>query len=143
MCDMQKRIYDIRDWRKHPEEGWHTEKFCKQFGFSEQDTITVIAAINATLQRKFEVYVDEESQPFRDQFVDIYRSADAKKFGDPDGFFGWVFRVTRETYYPLKHIPFVNDLRIWARMDMYILRDSKNPVVQKYIGKLNCMLIMQ
>ncbi|TAE82390.1 MAG: hypothetical protein EAZ74_06475 [Alphaproteobacteria bacterium] len=115
-------------------QGWHTEKLCAMMGFSEEDTITVIAAVNRSFQRKFEVYVDETATFYRQQFVDTHRSA--SRLGDPDGFFGLCFKVARKSYHALEHVPLVNDLRLWACLDIMVLRNSKLSVVQYYVERL-------
>ncbi|TAE33661.1 MAG: hypothetical protein EAY65_04645 [Alphaproteobacteria bacterium] len=114
-------------------EGWHTEKLCAMMGFSEEDTITVIAEINAVFQRKFgrSEYITVD---YRQQYVDVHRSA--RRFGDPDGFVGECFKIVRKSYHALEHVPFVNNLRLWARIDILILRNSTLAVVRYYVERL-------
>ncbi|TAE82379.1 MAG: hypothetical protein EAY76_03045 [Alphaproteobacteria bacterium] len=150
MCD-RKRVISVNsdltdfsdhDWGNETVEGWHSEKLCQLVGLSKEHTVIVISEINATLQTRFGGWVGKKSEMYLQQFVDFRRSADGHRFGDPDGLYGWVFTVARKGYYALEHVPFVNDLRIWARLDRFILRNNTNPVVQRYISKLACILVV-
>ncbi|TAE33671.1 MAG: hypothetical protein EAY65_04700 [Alphaproteobacteria bacterium] len=152
MCD-KKRVVSVNngltdvsdhDWGKTTTEGegWHSEKLCQLVGLSEEHTVIVIAEINATFQMKFGGWVGKKSEMYLQQFSDCHRSADGHRFGDPDGLYGWFFTVARKGYYALEYVPFVNDLRIWARLDSFILRNNTNPVVQRYISKLACLLVV-
>lgn len=109
---------------------WHIDILCTLYGFTLEEAGTIKCEFDRTIQGIFGGNTSE-NQPTQ---YTIPRSP--VRAGDPSGVIGWVFSVSRKMYFATEQVPFLNDLRLWSAIDCFVLRNSNDETVQRYIVAL-------
>ena len=85
---------------------WHIDALCLRFGFSNDEANIIKSQYDCVLQGFFGGDTLENTP----QQYELARKS--TRDGDPAGFIGTVFSVSRKAYFAIENVPVINDLRL-------------------------------